>query len=66
MFQSNAIKGVIDALTRDNSTLATKTDLNPKIDNLHQTMDSIKQLIIDRSTKKSTTAQRQSRWKTAV
>ena len=47
MFQTTAVKGVIDALTGENSILATKEDLNKKIEDLHTTMDSIKQLIID-------------------
>lgn len=39
---------MIDALTGENSNLATKSDHNKKIDNLHSTMDSIKQLIINK------------------
>ena len=30
MFQTTAVKGVIDELTGENSTLATKSDLNKK------------------------------------
>ena len=43
MFQRTADKGVIEALTEEYSTLVTKTYIYAKIDNLHQTMDSIKQ-----------------------
>ena len=66
MFQATAIKGVIDALTGEHSTLATRTGLNQKIENLHQTMDSIKQLIIDNSTKNSKMGRRLSKKKTAI
>ena len=66
MFQATAIKGVIDALTGESSTLATKTDLNQKIENLHTTMDSIKQLIIDTSKLNSKTGRRMSKRKSAA
>lgn len=47
MFQVTAVKGVIEALTGDQSMLATKINLNAKIENSITTMDTIKQLIID-------------------
>ena len=66
MFQTTAVQGVIDALTGENTPLATKTDLNNKIDNLHNTMDSIKQLIIDTAKKSPSLGRRLSKRKTVV
>ena len=66
MFQTTAVQGVIDALTGENTPLATKTDLNKKIDNLHNTMDSIKQFIIDTAKKSPSLGHRLSKRKTAV
>ena len=65
MFQTTAVKGVIDALTGENSTLATKSDLNKKIDALHSTIDSIKQLIIN-TNNPPTVGNRKSKRKTAT
>ena len=65
MFQTTAVKGVIDALTGENSTLVTKSDLNKKIEDLHTTMDSIKQLIID-SKQLPTISKRKSKRKTTT
>lgn len=66
MFQAIAVQGVIDALTGKNTPLVTKKDLNKKINNLHTTIDSIKQLIIDNAKVPSYPGRHTPKIKTAV